>query len=559
MKIIIVGGVAGGATTATRLRRLSEKDEIILLEKDEYVSFANCGLPYHIGEVIEDREDLFVQTIPGMKQRYNIDIRNFSQVISIDPKNKQVTVKKVLADKIYTESYDKLILSTGAKPIKPPLKGMDDADNIFTLTNVPSMDAIINYKKTHEVKKATVIGGGFIGVEVAENLAHLGIEVTIIEKLPQIMRPFDFEMAQILHRELNKHDVKLVLGDGISGFDNLGKTVLLESGKTIETDMTILAIGVLPNNELPKAANLKLGPRGHVVVSETYNVYDGSTGEVNKDIYAIGDMIEVYDFVDGSKTAIPLAWPANRQARLVADHINNFAIKETKLLGASIIKVFNKTAASVGNNEGQLKMKKLPYTAIFAVRANHASYYPNATDMVMKLLFNPETGKIYGAQIIGEDGVDKRIDIISTVMKTYGTVYDLSDLQLAYAPPFGSAKDPVNILGYIAENLKADVYKVFHYYDVDQLVEKGAFFLDVRTKEEFQYGHIKTAINIPIDELRSRIDEIRVDKETPIYVNCESGARSYNALSILKNLGYTNLFNLTGGFMSIRNSKYLPK
>lgn len=559
MKILIVGGVAGGATAATRLRRLSEKDEIILLEKDEYVSFANCGLPYHIGKVIEDRDDLFVQTIPGMKQRYNIDIRNFSQVTSIDSKNKVVTIKKVLSNDEYSETYDKLIIATGAKPIKPPLKGIEDANNIFTLTNVPSMDSIIDFINNNSVKKATVIGGGFIGIEVAENLAHLGIDVTIVEKLPQIMRPFDFEMAQILHRELNKHDVKLVLGDGILGFDNNGKSVLLESGNTIETDLTILAIGVIPNNELAKSANFKLGPRGHVVVSDTYNVYDNQSNELNKDVYAIGDLIEVFDFVDGSKTAIPLAWPANRQARLVADHINNLAIKATKLLGTSIIKVFNLTAASVGNNEGQLKQKKIPYVAIFAVRANHASYYPGASDLIMKLLYNPETGKIYGAQIIGKEGVDKRIDVISSVMKTFGTVYDLSDLQLAYAPPFGSAKDPVNILGYISENIKEDTYKLYYYHEIDKLVEANAFFLDVRTREEYQYGHIKTAINIPIDELRSRIEEIRVDKDTPIYVNCESGARSYNAICILKNLGYTNLYNLTGGFMTVRNSKYLPK
>lgn len=559
MKIIIIGGVAGGATAATRLRRLSETDEIILLEKDEYVSFANCGLPYHIGKVIEDRDDLFVQTIPGMKQRYNIDIRNFSQVTAIDVKNKRVTIKKVLADKEYTETYDKLIIATGAKPIKPPLKGMEEANNIFTLTNIPSMDGIISYINNHSVKKATVIGGGFIGVEVAENLAHLGIEVTIVEKLPQVMRPFDFEMAQILHRELNNNDVNLILGDGISGFSQEGKLVLLESGRTVETDLTILAIGVLPNNELAKTANIKLGPRGHVLVSETYNVYDNQTNEINSDVYAVGDLIEVYDFVDGSKTAIPLAWPANRQARLVADHINNQAIKATGLLGTSIIKVFDLTAASVGNNEGQLKMKKLPYTSVFAVRSNHASYYPNASSLIMKLLFNPDNGKIYGAQIIGKEGVDKRIDVIATVMKTYGTVYDLSDLQLAYAPPFGSAKDPVNILGYIAENLNDESYKVFHYHEIDRLVDNGAFFLDVRSEEEYQYGHIKTAINIPIDDLRTRINEIRVEKDTPIYVNCESGARSYNAICILRNLGYTNLYNLTGGFMTVRNSKYLPK
>lgn len=559
MKIIIVGGVAGGATAATRLRRLSETDQIILLEKDEFVSFANCGLPYHIGGVIEDRDELFVQTIPGMEARYHLDIRNFSQVTAIDTKLNRITIKEVLSEKIYTETYDKLIMATGAKPIKPNLEGLSEADNVFTLTNVASMDQIIDYIKNHDVRNATVIGGGFIGIEVAENLSHSGIEVTIVEKLPQVMRPFDYEMAQIIHRELNDHDVRLILGDGIKGFQNKGKTVLLESGKALSTDMTILAIGVLPNNELAKGANIKLGPRGHIVVSETYNVYDAATNLENKDVFAIGDVIEVLDFVDGSRTAIPLAWPANRQARLVADHINNLQIKATKLLGTSIIKVFDKVAASVGNNEAQVKMKGYPYMAIHAVRGNHAGYYPGATDLVMKMIFHPETGKIYGAQIVGQDGVDKRIDVIATVMRTFGTVFDLSDLQLAYAPPFGSAKDPVNILGYIAENLKLDLYKVYHHTEIEHLVEAEAFFLDVRTTAEFHYGHIMTAINIPIDELRERINEIKVSKETPIYVNCESGARSYNAISILRNLGYSNLYNLSGGFMMVRNSKYLVK
>jgi NADPH-dependent 2,4-dienoyl-CoA reductase/sulfur reductase-like enzyme/rhodanese-related sulfurtransferase len=559
MKIIIVGGVAGGATAATRLRRLSETDQIILLEKDEFVSFANCGLPYHIGGVIEDRDELFVQTIPGMEARYHLDIRNFSQVTAIDTKLNRITIKEVLSEKIYFETYDKLIIATGAKPIKPNLEGLSEADNVFTLTNVASMDQIIDYIKNHDVRNATVIGGGFIGIEVAENLTHSGIDVAIVEKLPQVMRPFDFEMAQIIHRELNDHDVRLILGDGIKGFQNKGKTVLLESGKALSTDMTILAIGVLPNNELAKGANIKLGPRGHIVVSETYNVYDAATNLENKDVFAIGDVIEVLDFIDGSRTAIPLAWPANRQARLVADHINNLQIKATKLLGTSIIKVFDKVAASVGNNEAQIKMKGYPYMAIHAVRGNHAGYYPGATDLVMKIIFHPETGKIYGAQIVGQDGVDKRIDVIATVMRTFGTVFDLSDLQLAYAPPFGSAKDPVNILGYIAENIKMDLLKMYHHTEIEHLVEAGAFFLDVRTTDEFHYGHIMTAINIPIDELRERIDEIKVSKETPIYVNCESGARSYNAISILRNLGYSNLYNLSGGFMMVRNSKYLVK
>ncbi len=558
MKIVIIGGVAGGATAAARLRRLNELDELILIEKDEFISFANCGLPYHLGGVIENRDDLIVQSIRDMSHKYRLDIRNFSEVIAINPTQKEVTIRMIHSDKTYNETYDKLIISTGSLPIRPKLPNLETCDNVFVLTNIPTLDSIMTYLKSHDVKKAAVIGGGFIGLEVAENLHRLGIDVTIVEKLPQVMRPFDFEMAQILHQTLNRHGIKLLLGDGLLGFDHGGKQLLLDSGRVLDTDMTVLAIGVTPNNQLAKAANFQLGPRGHIIVNDVYHVMDAMTQQVNDDVYAIGDVIEVNDFVDNTKTAVPLAWPANRQARLVADHINNQIIKSSKLLGTSIIKLFDLTAASVGQNESQLKQKNMPYQRIYALRNNHASYYPNAQPMYMKLLYRPDNGKIYGAQIIGSEGVDKRIDILSTVMKTYGTVYDLSDLQLAYAPPYGSAKDPINILGYIAEDIKDEIYQPFFSSDVDALISENHFFLDVRSKDEYDTGHIKTALNIPLDELRQRLDEIRVPKNHPVYVNCESGTRSYLAICILKSQGYTNLHNLVGGFSNYRFYKYLP-
>ncbi len=547
-KILIVGGVAGGATAAARLRRLNENDQIIMFERDEYISFANCGLPYYIGKVITEREDLLVQTVDGMSTRFNMDIRNFSEVIEVNKEAKTITVRKTQTGETYQESYDALILSPGAKPIVPPIEGLKESSNLFVLRNIADTDAIYNFIADKAPKKAVVVGGGFIGVEMAENLTERGIEVTIVEKMPQVLAPLDFEMAQLVHQELNRNGVRLVLGDGLLKFSDSGKKIHLESGKEIETDLIILSIGVVPENTLAKKAGLLLGPRGHIVTTSKLEVMDSSTQQIVDGVYAIGDAIQVKDFVTKSDTAIALAWPANRQGRIVADIINGKDTQYNGSLGTSVLKVFNLTVAATGNNQRLLESKKIAYQAIHAHRGNHASYYPGASNIALKLIFNPETLVILGAQAVGPEGTEKRIDVIATSIKAGLKVTDLSDLELAYAPPFSSAKDPVNILGYIAENVIENQYKVAYVNQIEELASQGAFFLDVRTPEEYAEGSIKNAVNIEVDELRNRLDEITVSKETPIVVNCQVGLRAYVAIMALKGKGYTNIYNLSGGY-----------
>jgi len=555
-KILIIGGVAGGATAAARLRRLNEHDQIIMFERDEYISFANCGLPYYIGNVITDREDLLVQTVDGMSERFNLDIRNFSEVIDINRKDKKVTVRKVLTNEVYEESYDVLILSPGAKPIFPPIEGIKESKNLFVLRNIADTDAIYNAIEKNQPKTAVVVGGGFIGVEMAENLTERGINVTIVEKMPQVLAPLDFEMAQLVHQELNHHGVDLVLGDGLLKFSEEGKKIHLESGKVIDTDLIILSIGVVPENTLAKKADVLVGPRGHIVTTSKLQVLDAQTQEIVDGFYALGDAIQVKDFVTKGDTAIALAWPANRQARLVADIINGKDVEYKGSLGTSVLKVFNLTVAATGNNQRLLEMKKIPYQAIHAHRNNHASYYPNATNISLKLLYHPETLEILGAQAVGEEGTEKRIDVIATAIKAKLKVTDLSDLELAYAPPFSSAKDPVNILGYIAENIIDGHYKVVYPNQVEDYSKQNAFFLDVRTPEEFEEGSIFGSVNIEVDQLRQRISEINVSKDTPIVVNCYVGLRAYLAIMILKSYGFTNLYNLSGGYRTYSALNY---
>ena len=555
-KIVIIGGVAGGATAAARLRRLNEHDQIIMFERDEYISFANCGLPYYIGNVITDREDLLVQTVEGMSERFNLDIRNFSEIVEINRKDKKVTVRKVLTNEIYEESYDVLILSPGAKPIQPPIEGLKESKNLYVLRNIADTDAIYNAIETTHPKTAVVVGGGFIGVEMAENLTERGIKVTIVEKMSQVLAPLDFEMAQLVHQELNEQGVHLVLGDGLLKFSEEGKKIHLESGKVIDTDLIILSIGVVPENTLAKKADVLVGPRGHIVTTSKLQVLDAQTQEVVDGFYALGDAIQVKDFVTKGDTAIALAWPANRQARLVADIINGKDVEYKGSLGTSVLKVFNLTVSATGNNQRMLEMKKIPYQAIHAHRNNHASYYPNATNISLKLLYHPETLEILGAQAVGEEGTEKRIDVIATAIKSKLKVTELSDLELAYAPPFSSAKDPVNILGYIAENIIDGHYKVTYPSQVEEFIKQNAFFLDVRTPEEFAEGSIFGSVNIEVDELRTRISEINVPKDTPIVVNCFVGLRAYLAIMILKSYGFTNLYNLSGGYRTYSALNY---
>lgn len=555
-KIVIIGGVAGGATAAARLRRLNEHDQIIMFERDEYISFANCGLPYYIGNVITDRDDLLVETVDGMSERFNLDIRNFSEVVDINREDKKVAVRKVLTNEVYEESYDVLILSPGAKPIQPPIEGLKESKNLYVLRNVSDTDAIYAAIENNQPKTAVVVGGGFIGVEMAENLVERGIEVTIVEKMPQVLAPLDFEMAQLVHQELNLHGVNLVLGDGLLKFSEEGKKIHLESGKVIDTDLIILSIGVVPENTLAKKADVLVGPRGHIVTTSKLQVLDAQTQEVVDGFYALGDAIQVKDFVTKGDTAIALAWPANRQARLVADIINGKDVEYKGSLGTSVLKVFNLTVAATGNNQRLLEMKKIPYQAVHAHRNNHASYYPGATNISLKLLYHPETLEILGAQAVGEVGTEKRIDVIATAIKSKLKVTDLSDLELAYAPPFSSAKDPVNILGYIAENIIDGHYKVVYPNQIEDYIKQNAFFLDVRTPEEFEEGSIPGSVNIEIDQLRQRLSEINVSKDTPIVVNCYVGLRAYLAIMILKSHGYTNLYNLSGGYRTYSALNY---
>jgi NADPH-dependent 2,4-dienoyl-CoA reductase/sulfur reductase-like enzyme/rhodanese-related sulfurtransferase len=555
-KILIVGGVAGGATAAARLRRLSEEDQIILFERDEYISFANCGLPYYIGDVITDRQKLLVQTVTGMSKRFNLDIRNFSEVIAVDPLAKTVAVKNHQTGAVYTESYDKLILSPGAKPIAPPIPGLAEAKNILTLRNIPDTDKIKAVVDSGKVSRAVVIGGGFIGVEMAENLQELGINVTLVEKMNQVLKPLDFEMAQLVHQEINANGVNIILEDGVDHFQNEGREVVLESGQVIQAELVILAIGVVPENALAKKANLKVGPRGHIVTTANYEVYSGENDAINPDIFAIGDAVEVIDFVTKTPTAIPLAWPANRQGRLVADYINGKKIGNVGIQGTAVAKVFNQTIAATGNNAGLLDMKKIPYQVVVAHRSNHAGYYPNATNIALKLLYDPQSLKILGAQAVGQEGTEKRIDVIATAMKLGATVLDLQDFELSYAPPFSSAKDPVNILGYIAENILDGVYKTVQWHEIDQIVADGGFLLDVRSPMEVRAGGIKGAVNIELDSLRDRIGEIPIAKDAPIYVTCQVGQRAYLAIRILQGHGFTNIYNLAGGYSTYKTAHY---
>ncbi|WP_319995438.1 CoA-disulfide reductase [Trichococcus shcherbakoviae] len=542
-KIVIIGGVAGGATAAARLRRLNEEDEIVIFEKGEYISFANCGLPYHIGGVIQERDNLLLETVGGMAKKFNIGIKNFSEVVKINRGSKTITVKHVITGAITEESYDKLIISTGARPIKPAIEGIEDAQNVFTLRNIPDMDKIKAYINEHQVKRATVIGGGFIGLEMMENLWELGIHVSLVEMSDQVMAPIDFEMAQSVHAHIDMHNVNLILSDGVKAFEENGMKVRLNSGKVLNTDMTILSIGVTPENDLAVESNLETGFRGAIVVNDQLQTSD-------PDIFAVGDVIEVTDFVNGSPTVVPLAWPANRQGRLVADHLNGMDVRYKGTMGTSVAKVFELTVAAAGNNEKTLERLGTDYKVVHIHPNSHAGYYPGASPLDIKLLFGLD-GKILGVQAVGMEGVEKRVDVIATAMKLGATVYDLPDLELAYAPPYSSAKDPANIAGYAASNLLEGIVDSFQWHEVDGLIESGAFFLDVREDFELATGVLGDAYTIPLGDIRARMSELPKDKT--IHVFCQVGHRGYNAARILMQNGFT-VKNLDGGYKTYKQA-----
>lgn len=547
-KILIVGGVAGGASAAARLRRLDENAEIIMFERGEYISFANCGLPYYIGSIIQERENLLVTTPTDMKEKFNIDVRTKSDVIKVDTDKKEVTVKS--ADRgTYTENYDALILSPGAKPIQPPIPGIN-SDKIFTLRNMNDTDKIKEHVAKNKLESAVVIGGGFIGVEMAENLNHLGIKVTLVEAAPHILAPFDSDMVAIAEKELEDNGISLVLNNGVKAFtpNNNKLDVELNDGQKVASDIVILAIGVTPDVAFLKDTKLEFGPRGHIVVNNNL--------ETNiKDVYAVGDAIEVVDFVNGQKTAIPLAGPANKQGRIAADNICGIKANFKGSQGSSILKVCDLTCAATGNNERTLQRLNIPYEVIYVLPQSHASYYPGATPITLKVIFNKE-GKIFGAQAIGYEGVDKRIDDIATVIRLGGNITDLTELELCYAPPFSSAKDPVNMAGYVAENIIAGRTEVVTPSAVDTRDKDNIILLDIRTDLEVEAGVIEGSVHIPLQQLRERMNEL--DKSKEIWTYCQIGQRGYYAARLLMQNGF-KVKNITGGYKVYVASKFVPK
>lgn len=538
MKIIIIGGVAGGATTAARIRRMDETSEIILLEKGKYISYANCGLPYYIGDVITDREKLFVQTPEAFSVRFRVDVRTENEVIFIDRKKKTVTVR-LNSEDTYEESYDKLLISTGAIPVRPPLPGID-SDGIFTLRNVYDTDRIKKYIHEHPVRKAVVIGAGFIGLEMAENLHALGAKVSIVEMANQVMTPIDFSMASLVHQHLMDKGVNLYLEQAVASFERTGKElkVIFKNGQSIQADIVILSIGVRPETTLARAAGLTIGEAGGIAVNDFLQTSDEA-------IYAIGDAIEYHHPITGKPWLNYLAGPANRQGRIVADNLLGAKIKYEGAIGTSIAKVFDLTVATTGLPGKRLRQAEIAYVSSTTHSSSHAGYYPDATQMSIKITFDKESGKLYGAQIVGYDGVDKRIDEFALIIKHQGTIYDLMQVEQAYAPPFSSAKDPVAIAGYVAEDIIAEKVKLVYWRDLRDIRLEHEFLLDVRTPDEFSLGSLPGAVNIPLDEIRDRIDEIPKDK--PVYVFCAVGLRGYLAYRILSQHGYDKVRNLSGG------------
>ena len=539
MKYIIIGGVAGGATAAARLRRVDEKSDILLLEKGKYISYANCGLPYYIGGVIDEREKLLVQTPASFGQRFRVDVRVENEVIAIHPQNKTITVRTVDGGE-YEETYDKLLLSPGATPVRPSLGGID-SEGIFTLRNVEDTDRIKSYLTEHAVKRAVVVGAGFIGLEMAENLHHAGVSVSVVEMGNQVMAPIDFSMAAPVHQHLVQKGVSLYLEEGVTHFQRTeqGITVFLKSGKTIPADMVLLSIGVRPATALAKDAGLKIGEAGGIWVNEYLETSE-------KDIYAVGDAIEYPHPLTGKPWLNYLANPANRQGRIVADNmVFGNKVSYEGAIGTSIAKVFDMTVASTGLAAKRLKQWEMEYQSSVTHSASHAGYYPDALPLTLKLTFHPVTGKLYGAQCIGYEGVDKRIDQIAGLIKRGGTVYDLMETEHTYAPPFSSAKDPIAIAGYVASNIISGAMPIITWRELVQQ-KNEVMLIDTRTPEEFSFGSIPGAINIPLDDLRDRMSEVPASK--PVVLFCAVGLRGYLAQRILMGNGYRNVRNLSGGY-----------
>ncbi|EMF0075496.1 FAD-dependent oxidoreductase [Enterococcus hirae] len=535
MKIVIVGGVAGGMSAATRLRRLKEDAEIVVFEKGPYVSFANCGLPYYLSGEISERENLLVQTPESLAARFQLDVRPNHEVTAVYPDEKKV---EVLSDgKKWQESYDVLLLSPGAKPVRPAISGLAEAKNVYTVRNVPDIDMVMNALE-EQPKKAVVVGAGFIGLEMAENLKKRGLAVSIVELAPHVLPPLDEEMAVHIQNELIKQGVHVQTKRSVTAFEHGGKQLRLDDGTTIDSDLTILSVGVQPDSTLAKMAGLETGLRGGIVVNEHYQTSDPS-------IYAVGDAIVVKQQITGADALISLASPANRQGRQAADNIAGIVRNNRGSLGTSIVRVFDLAAASTGLTERMAQQANLPFSVVHVSGKDHASYYPEATDILLKLIFHPKTGEIYGAQGVGAKGVDKRIDSLATAIKGQLTIFDLPELEFTYAPPFGSAKDPVNMLGYVAMNVAEGLSETIQWHELPEALAQGKILLDVRNEGELQNGAFKDALNIPLNDLRCRLAEL--DREKEYIVSCHSGLRSYLAERILKQAGF-HVQNLDGAF-----------
>ena len=540
-KIVIVGGVAGGATTAARLRRMDEQAEILLFERGEHISYANCGLPYYIGNVITDRDRLFVQTPEGFAARFKIDVRIRSEVTGIDRKAKRVTVIDLKSNKTYEESYDKLVLSPGAEPIRPPIPGID-LDGIFTVRNVPDTDRIKEYIKRNNVQRALIVGAGFIGLEMAENLHRRGILVTIVEMAEQVMTPLDFEMAAEVHQHLKAKNVEFYLKEAVTAFESrLGRLVArLSGGKELQVGLVILGVGVRPDSALAREAGLEIGGRGGIKVDEFLQTSD-------PDVYALGDAIEFPHPLLGKPMSVYLAGPANKQGRIVADNIvlgNKRRYRGS--IATAIAKVFDLTVAATGLSEKALRAEGIPFVCSITHSASHAGYYPDAQPTSLKIVFSPEDGRLFGAQIVGYKGVDKRVDTIASVLKQGGTVYDLQEIEHAYAPPFSSVKDPVNIAGFVAENIIGGLVKIVHWHELNEEELSRSFLLDVREADEYKLGKIEGAENIPLNYLRDRLKELPRERRITVY--CAAGLRAYLACRILSQNGFSEVYNLSGGY-----------
>ena len=540
MKVVIVGGVAGGATAAARIRRLNEQAEIVVFERSGYISYANCGLPYYIGDVITDPEELTLQTPESFFSRFRVNMKVRHEVTAIHPDRKTVSVKNLQTGEEFEESYDKLILSPGAKPTQPRLPGVG-LDKLFTLRTVEDTFRIKDYINKNNPKSAVLAGGGFISLELAENLRELGMDVTIVQRPKQLMNPFDADMASFIHSEMRRHGVKLALGHTVEGFEEKdgGVDVLLKDEAPLHADMVVLAIGVSPDTQLAQDAGLELGVKGSIVVNDRMETSIS-------DIYAVGDAVQVKHFVTGQDALISLAGPANKQGRIAADNICGGDSHYTGSQGSSVIKIFGMTAAATGVNETNARKAGLDVDTVILSPMSHAGYYPGGKVMTMKVVFEKETYRLLGAQIVGYEGVDKRIDVLATAIRAGMKATELKDLDLAYAPPYSSAKDPVNMAGFMIDNIANGVLKQWHLADADKLPRDGSVtLLDTRTVGEYSRGHIDGFANIPVDELRERLDEL--DKRKPVYVICQSGLRSYIACRILAGNGF-ECYNFSGGF-----------